>query len=185
MAPLRARSPTSWGLAILQLVALPACAVAQDQHAAIQSTRGVQHKPPLISDDFVVGCIMILFLMLFAFGARAPATERTTLCAPSLHRALALSLWQANNELSRHAACVPMRPHHLSPAPVLMHGNGPVFLVSRDNGAASYSAARFSSAANFLERQLGTCGYVCVVACGGPRRHTPITPTPTPHPVFQ
>jgi hypothetical protein len=170
MAPLRARSPTSWGLAILQLVALPACAVAQDQHAAIQSTRGVQHKPPLISDDFVVGCIMILFLMLFAFGARAPATERTTLCAPSLHRALALSLWQANNELSRHAACVPMRP---------------VFLVSRDNGAASYSAARFSSAANFLERQLGTCGYVCVVACGGPRRHTPITPTPTPHPVFQ
>jgi hypothetical protein len=55
---------------------------------------------------------LISFLMLFAFGARAPATERTTLCAPSLHRRQTLSLWQANNELSRHAACVPMRPHH-------------------------------------------------------------------------
>lgn len=54
------------------MLALPALALAQDQHAAIQSTRGVQHKAPLISDDFVVGCIMIMFLLLFAFGARAP-----------------------------------------------------------------------------------------------------------------
>ena len=55
----------------VQLLALPALAFAQDQHAAIHSTRGVQHKPPLISDDMVVGGIMIMFLLLFAFGARA------------------------------------------------------------------------------------------------------------------
>ncbi len=57
------------------LVALPA-ANGQDQHAAIQSTRGVQHKPPLISDDFIVGVIMIMFLLLFAFGARLPRPVR-------------------------------------------------------------------------------------------------------------
>ena len=32
------------------------------------STRGVQHEVPLISDDLVVGAIMIMFLLLFAFG---------------------------------------------------------------------------------------------------------------------
>lgn len=52
----------------LSLLLLPALAACQDAHAAIQSSRGVQHKAPLISDDFVVGCIMIMFLMLFAFG---------------------------------------------------------------------------------------------------------------------
>ena len=55
----------------------PLAAYAQDQHAYIQSTRGVQHKPPLISDDFVVGCIMIMFLLLFAFGERAAAAAST------------------------------------------------------------------------------------------------------------
>ena len=35
---------------------------------AICSTRGVQHKPLWISDDFVVACIMVMFLFLFAFG---------------------------------------------------------------------------------------------------------------------
>ena len=57
----------------------PLAAYAQDQHAYIQSTRGVQHKPPLISDDFVVGCIMIMFLLLFAFGERAAAAAASTL----------------------------------------------------------------------------------------------------------
>ena len=52
----------------LSLLLLPALAACKDAHAAIQSSRGVQHKAPLISDDFVVGCIMIMFLMLFAFG---------------------------------------------------------------------------------------------------------------------
>ena len=51
-------------------------AFAKDDHAAIQSTRGVQHKAPMISDDFVVACIMIMFLMLFAFGARDAAETR-------------------------------------------------------------------------------------------------------------
>ena len=57
----------------LLTLSAPLAAYAQDQHAYIQSTRGVQHKPPLISDDFVVGCIMIMFLLLFAFGERAAA----------------------------------------------------------------------------------------------------------------
>lgn len=56
---------------LLTAALVPAVAMAQDAHAAIQSSRGVQHKQPLISDDFVVGCIMIMFLFLFAFGARA------------------------------------------------------------------------------------------------------------------
>ena len=42
---------------------------AKDHHAAIHSTRGQPHDDPLASDNFVVGCIMIMFLMLFAFGA--------------------------------------------------------------------------------------------------------------------
>ena len=41
------------------------CAV---QYDAIQSKRGVQPKSQWISDDFVVGCIMIMFLLLFCFG---------------------------------------------------------------------------------------------------------------------
>ena len=61
----------------LLTLSAPLAAYAQDQHAYIQSTRGVQHKPPLISDDFVVGCIMIMFLLLFAFGERAAAAAST------------------------------------------------------------------------------------------------------------
>ena len=38
------------------------------RHAAIMSERGIQYKDPWISDDFVVGCIMIMFLLLFCFG---------------------------------------------------------------------------------------------------------------------
>ena len=52
VAPLRA------ALAFIVLMAMAAPAAAQDMHAAIQSTRGVQHKLPLISDDVVIGAIM-------------------------------------------------------------------------------------------------------------------------------
>ena len=45
-----------------------AMAVHEARHAAIMSTRGIQYKDPWISDDFVVGCIMIMFLLLFCFG---------------------------------------------------------------------------------------------------------------------
>ena len=68
--------PAAWVRLAAVLLYLPAVAVAQDAHAAIQSTRGVQHKPPLVSDDFVVGCIMIMFLMLFAFGTPRETLER-------------------------------------------------------------------------------------------------------------
>lgn len=50
------------------IVLLPALTAAQDMHAAFMSQHGVQHKLPLISDDLIVGLIMIMFLMLFAFG---------------------------------------------------------------------------------------------------------------------
>ena len=65
--------PSSTRLLLLRPVGvllLPALAYAQDAHAAIHSSRGVQHKTPLISDDLIVGCIMIMFLLLFAFGKR-------------------------------------------------------------------------------------------------------------------
>ena len=93
------------------LLVLPALALAQDQHAAIQSTRGVQHKPPLISDDIIVGCIMIMFLLLFAFGARTRFLCRTQLptclkAGPELPSA-AVCLYphpQVNSEKERGAA---------------------------------------------------------------------------------
>ena len=43
-------------------------ALANVQYDSIHSKRGVQHKPPLISDDFIVSCIMVMFLLLFCFG---------------------------------------------------------------------------------------------------------------------
>ena len=43
-------------------------AAAQVCYDAICSTRGVEHKPLWVSDDFVVACIMVMFLFLFAFG---------------------------------------------------------------------------------------------------------------------
>ena len=59
-----ARLALGW---LLPLLSVLACS-ADVQYDAIKSTRGVQHKAPLVSDDFVVGCIMIMFLMLFCFG---------------------------------------------------------------------------------------------------------------------
>eukprot|EP00965_Chrysotila_dentata_P053966 1790737-Pleurochrysis_carterae.AAC.2 len=54
---------------LLLLAACIFCAVsAEVQYDAIRSKRGVQHKAPLISDDFVVSCIMVMFLLLFCFG---------------------------------------------------------------------------------------------------------------------
>jgi len=48
------------------------CAVATAEYRfdAIQSIRGVQHSKvqPIMSDNFVVGCIMLMFLLLFCFG---------------------------------------------------------------------------------------------------------------------
>ena len=67
---------------------LPALVSAQDMHAAIQSTRGEQHKLPLVSDDMVVGFIMIMFLLLFAFGALAAMLPSIALGKP--HRTLTL-----------------------------------------------------------------------------------------------
>ena len=56
-------------LQLLLLLALQGTmAVHEARHAAIMSTRGIQFKDPWISDDFVVGCIMIMFLLLFCFG---------------------------------------------------------------------------------------------------------------------
>ena len=56
-------------LLLLLLLALQGTmAVHEARHAAIMSTRGIQFKDPWISDDFVVGCIMIMFLLLFCFG---------------------------------------------------------------------------------------------------------------------
>lgn len=56
-------------LLLMLLLALQgAMAVHEARHAAIMSTRGIQYKDPWISDDFVVGCIMIMFLLLFCFG---------------------------------------------------------------------------------------------------------------------
>ena len=60
------RRATSWALALSGV----AGAFAADAHAAIRSSRGVQHQTPMISDDFIVGCIMVMFLCLFAFGTR-------------------------------------------------------------------------------------------------------------------
>ena len=64
---------STWRLCAVSSCALLLSSVpsvlGKDEHAAIQSTKGVQHATPLISDDFVVACIMIMFLMLFAFGA--------------------------------------------------------------------------------------------------------------------
>ena len=47
---------------------IPLLISAVDEHASFQSIRGVQHAMPWISDDLVVGCIMLMFLLLFAFG---------------------------------------------------------------------------------------------------------------------
>ena len=65
-----------------QLCSLAAAADTETEpvHAAFQSKRGVQHKHPVISDDLIVGGIMIMFLMLFAFGEppRALSHNHTT-----------------------------------------------------------------------------------------------------------
>lgn len=47
-----------------------AMSMAEIRFDAIQSTRGIQHSKvqPILSDDFVVACIMIMFLLLFCFG---------------------------------------------------------------------------------------------------------------------
>ena len=61
--------PQQQALPLLLLLALQGTvAVHEARHAAIMSTRGIQFKDPWVSDDFVVGCIMIMFLLLFCFG---------------------------------------------------------------------------------------------------------------------
>ena len=55
-------------LLLLLLALQSTMAVHEARYAAIMSTRGIQFKDPWISDDFVVGCIMIMFLLLFCFG---------------------------------------------------------------------------------------------------------------------
>ena len=56
------------GASLLLLLSLVLTAHAEVQYDAIRSTRGVQHKQPIVSDDFVVACIMVMFLLLFCFG---------------------------------------------------------------------------------------------------------------------
>lgn len=53
----------SLSAAVLQVVL-----AAEASEPPVRSTRGVQHKDPIISDDFIVGCIMVMFLLLFCFG---------------------------------------------------------------------------------------------------------------------
>ena len=53
---------------LLLIMLLVAQIFAEVHGAPVRSKRGVQHKDPLISDDFVVACIMIMFLLLFCFG---------------------------------------------------------------------------------------------------------------------
>ena len=50
------------------LALLAQSVVCEVYYDAIRSKRGVQPKQQWISDDFVVGCIMIMFLLLFCFG---------------------------------------------------------------------------------------------------------------------
>jgi hypothetical protein len=86
--------PRSARLLLLQpmgVLLLPALAYAQDAHAAIQSSRGVQHKAPLISDDLIVGCIMIMFLLLFAFGKSCAAQSHPSAQCTSFARTLTSS----------------------------------------------------------------------------------------------
>ncbi len=63
-------SRTSASLACMLAGRLIGVAVGEPRFDAIQSTRGIQHSKvqPILSDDFVVCCIMILFLLLFCFG---------------------------------------------------------------------------------------------------------------------
>ena len=91
-------------LLLLLLLHLPGLVLAQDQHAAIHSTKGVQHKLPLISDDFIVGCIMIMFLLLFAFGACGRvASARAATVSDVACRAACCS--QASSKFARSALC--------------------------------------------------------------------------------
>ena len=80
-AAIATRRATSWALALSGV----AGAFAADAHAAIRSSRGVQHQTPMISDDFIVGCIMVMFLCLFAFGTRRSVETMRCIahrCAP-------------------------------------------------------------------------------------------------------
>ena len=86
LSPRKARSRKSWcwprGFSVAQppdmapspslLLGLSSSLVVAgyDAHAYIQSSRGVQHKEPMVSDNVIIAFIMIMFLMLFAFGAR-------------------------------------------------------------------------------------------------------------------
>ncbi|KAL1514891.1 hypothetical protein AB1Y20_003973 [Prymnesium parvum] len=66
-------------LGFLSAALLGVVANAEVAQPPVRSTRGVQHKDPLISDDFIVGCIMIMFLLLFCFG-QLDAIFGGTLC---------------------------------------------------------------------------------------------------------
>ena len=50
-------------------------ALGRPRYDAICSARGVQHYTPVISDDFVVACIMIMFLLLFCCAPAATTTR--------------------------------------------------------------------------------------------------------------
>jgi hypothetical protein len=61
-------------------------ALGRPRYDAICSARGVQHYTPVISDDFVVACIMIMFLLLFCC---APRRRRRARAATATLRARA------------------------------------------------------------------------------------------------
>ena len=70
--------------ALFALLALLAqSVVCEVYYDAIRSKRGVQPKQQWISDDFVVGCIMIMFLLLFcARPDLEPARRHAARAAP-------------------------------------------------------------------------------------------------------
>ena len=56
-------------------------ALGRPRYDAICSARGVQHYTPVISDDFVVACIMIMFLLLFCCAPRHGGHARAATAA--------------------------------------------------------------------------------------------------------
>eukprot|EP00326_Haptolina_ericina_P000228 CAMPEP_0181220114 /NCGR_PEP_ID=MMETSP1096-20121128/28659_1 /TAXON_ID=156174 ORGANISM="Chrysochromulina ericina, Strain CCMP281" /NCGR_SAMPLE_ID=MMETSP1096 /ASSEMBLY_ACC=CAM_ASM_000453 /LENGTH=159 /DNA_ID=CAMNT_0023312585 /DNA_START=36 /DNA_END=517 /DNA_ORIENTATION=+ len=100
---------------LLLLVSQPLMSVAlspvEDAPPPVRSTRGVQHKDPLISDDFVVGCIMIMFLLLFASASNSiraawTCTESSAPARENAHgEAFSTSLHTQRQLLSFTALC--------------------------------------------------------------------------------
>ncbi len=121
-------------------------ALGRPRYDAICSARGVQHYTPVISDDFVVACIMIMFLLLFCCAPRrrrrrrrrhARAATATLALARRCHRRAAGHRHAARGYGHRCAAAPPARAAcpRCAPAP-----------PARRPSATNSSNARASSA---------------------------------------